>query len=55
MPTDEEKWYTNPRLEMAPEDYAPIRDPYEDYDDYDGDVDDDDCDCEPPISNSELL
>jgi hypothetical protein len=47
---DEEAYYSNPRLEMAPKDYAPAWDPYEDYDDYnqpekdpspyDGDYDD---------------
>ena len=35
----EEDFYTNPRTEMAPEDYAPSWDPYEDAD-Y-GDLDDD--------------
>ena len=25
MPTDDERYYSNPRLEMAPEDYAPMR------------------------------
>lgn len=32
---DEEAYYSNPRLEMAPEDYAPEWDAYRDYDEYD--------------------
>jgi hypothetical protein len=29
----EEDYFTNPRLEMAPEDYAPAWHPHDDYDD----------------------
>jgi hypothetical protein len=51
----EEDYYSNPRLEMAPEDYAPMREQYEEFDygdlyedkepnPYDGDLDDGDDD-----------
>jgi hypothetical protein len=31
MPTEED-YYSNPRIEMAPEDYAPMREKYEEFD-----------------------
>ena len=44
---DDERYYSNPRIEMAAQDYAPSWHPHDDYDDnekdpspYDGDYDD---------------
>jgi hypothetical protein len=52
MDPENEKFFSNPRTEMAPEDYAPMRDRFDEFDygdlyeekepnPYDGDLDDD--------------